>query len=253
MIDAATLFRNTLKIVFNTFIFCAISSIAGLPVIALTNAADSAEASLQAMLPDSCQFSGKFEQHKQLSGIPDPLVSSGQVFFSCHHGLIWQQLQPFNESVVYTNKGLHFRSTGSSGAENLEGPQHEVTANLLINLLGANIEAIIDDFSLLSPVERSNSTASQATPSMMLKPANDLLKRAMSSITIDKLSNDNIRIQFIDNLQQRTLIKLFNIDRTRTSTPDSLYRDCQQILRQGDVACSILHDPEWQSVKDFDR
>lgn len=199
---------------------------------------------LSSILPDTCIFSGRFEQQKTIAELSKPLLSSGQIFFSCHYGLIWQHQQPFEESMVYTLKQRHFRITDTARVIVLQGQQHKIIADLLINLLSADSQAIYKDFTVLADEQEDNET----TLRVVLVPESRFLKHAINTLSIEKSSVQSIKIELLDNLKQLTVIQLNNLKALSPSSVAGYAELCRQSLPGSQIACEVLADPEWYSI-----
>ena len=81
----------------------------------------SKEALLSNMFPTSCSFSGQFSQQKNIEGLPVPLISNGDFFFSCDLGLIWSTDTPFIEAILYANAANSYRINDKGDVTPLTG------------------------------------------------------------------------------------------------------------------------------------
>lgn len=150
-------------------------------------------------LPKQCHFSSKFEQTKTLATLPVPLLSSGELYFSCNYGLIWQTQRPIQEALILTKKNYHFQelTQGSEKSlQSLESLQTQFLSNLLIGLMSADQDYIRKTFNIEEVDKKS----------FQLIPLNNSLKRAIEKITIqnqreskelniDILQTDETKIQ----------------------------------------------------------
>ncbi len=196
---------------------------------------------LERILPDNCIFSGEFNQVKQLDKLPVPLSSSGQLLFSCHHGLIWKSIKPFNEDLIYTLKSTHFRVIENNEPIPLEGLQHHYLAKFLLSLLSANIESIQRDFDI--SLDQSN----RDTVAINLLPTNTYAKKGLDSISIKKTvaeTGDELSINIIDSKKQKTKINIVNINNAKNDSKDEMNLFCHTIFSQAESTCSILSSPQ---------
>ncbi len=196
---------------------------------------------LEHILPDHCIFSGNFNQLKQLAKLPVPLSSSGQLLFSCHHGLIWKSIKPFNEDLIYTLKNTHFRVIDNNGPIALDGLQHQYLAKFLLNLLSSDTESIQKDFDISLDQSNRNTTA------INLSPTNTYAKKGLNSINIKKTvteAGDKLTINIMDSKQQTTNINIFNINNAKNDSKDEMNFFCQAFFSQPENICPILSSPQ---------
>lgn len=201
------------------------------------------------LLPKQCVFSGAFTQQKTINTLPKPLSSEGIMFFSCKHGLIWKNIKPFPESLIYTSENVHFRNTESEQAIPLEGQQHYYLAKFLIDLLSANIESLNEQFSIESGSSENG---------LILLPNNAFIKKGLQSISIakeqeDKSKKESLVINIKDPKGQTTLLEINNLIVHSKTKKANIEGDCISATKNDkheENACNILSDPQrYQTIE----
>jgi outer membrane lipoprotein-sorting protein len=203
---------------------------------------DAFNTEIKNVLPDYCVFSGDFTQSRKIAALPTPLISSGKLFFSCQHGLIWNNEKPFAESLIYTSENLHFRKIESNDPTPLDGQQHYHFARFLLNLLSADINSIREQFSIKVKKE----VPKQEKTSVTLLPINNILKKGLSSILIEKIIQNEkelLSIAITDQKQQITTLNIENIIEHSKRKKEKIEHDCT-ILFENSAACNILSAPQ---------
>ena len=86
-------------------------------------------------LPTSdCSFAGSFEQSKSITGIDQPLNSSGKFYYHCRHGVIWATGEPVTEVLTVTRDGRGYFDNGE-GSKPLKSRQGRFLGGLLNGLM----------------------------------------------------------------------------------------------------------------------
>lgn len=194
---------------------------------------------LKQSLPDHCVFTGHFSQSKQIKALPVPLLSSGKLFFSCQHGLIWHNDKPFAESLIYTEKNLHFRTIPGTPAIPLSGPQHDYLATFLLDLLSANTKSIEEQFNI--DIIKSSAVETK----IQLLPSNAFIKKGLSSIQLKKTivnGEELLAITITDNKAQVTALNIGQLNTYSKQKKWDIGANCGQALANK-PACDILSDP----------
>ena len=188
---------------------------------------------LKSMMPKVCHLSGEFSQSKQIKTLPVPLVSKGAFVYSCDSGLIWKTHTPISESLVFSNKKLHFLVQDKFTIENLDGLQHHFLADLLLGLMSGNTGFIADEFEL--------SQLSDNQKSLILQPKNKMVKKAIQSVVLKKLDDSNknaLEIIITDKNQQTT--KIISSEKQRFANTDDFSIGCMSLSIP---SCKVLLDP----------
>lgn len=193
------------------------------------------------ILPNHCVFSGDYIQTKKISSLPTPLSSTGKLFFSCTHGLIWHNKTPFPESLIYTLDNLHFRKIENDPVIELDSQQHYYLAKFLLSLLGGDIKSIEQQF-LIETTKSENH--------IKLIPTNDMVKKGLDSITIEKKQENKNELLFItiaDKKLQTTALKIINITTYSKVKKDNIDVACSSALDDS-IACDVLSSPQTYHV-----
>jgi len=181
-----------------------------------------------------CVFAGKFTQTKKLQGLATPLQSSGAFYYHCQHGVIWSTTSPLNETLVLKRDGTGVMLVDSRSTK-LKSRQSRFLGNLINDLMGANISSLEKSF----VIERFSTT----TQKYMLTPKNRSLKRAIKSINIDLLSDEELSvgrviISIIDRNAQQT--EIHSIRDKVFSSEDEALPQCHSDTALSQQSCAQL-------------
>jgi len=196
------------------------------------------------ILPDHCVFSGTFHQEKEVEFLPQPLFSEGLLFFSCGHGLIWENIKPFPESLIYTSADLHYRSIPNESITPLESQQHYYLSKFLLNLLSADIDSIYQQFSTKKTYKEKNKNG------ITLLPKNKFLKKGLHSIILEKKINnkeESLLIKIKDSKENTTTLKIENPISYFRTKKEIIITECKKALNKDtnrEDACDILSNPQ---------
>jgi hypothetical protein len=97
-----------------------------------------------------CKYTASFKQERNFDELENPVVSTGRFLFSCNRGLLWEVHIPIPDTRVYTKARLNFRIKRNAEVTQLHNIAESHTANLLLNFLGGNTEALKKDFDLIN-------------------------------------------------------------------------------------------------------
>ncbi len=201
---------------------------------------------IEKILPSNCVFSGDFIQEKTIETLTTPLLSSGKLFFSCQHGLIWKTEQPFPESVIYTPVNLHYRHMPDEQVVPLNGPQHNYLANFLLDLLRADTASIQNNF-LIEVVESSTNEKR-----VMLSPTDSFIKKGLNNILLEKIHNNQetlLNITITDIKKQNTKISIKNFKIFSKDIKTDINNECLLSLKEN-ISCDIVANPLHYQVID---
>lgn len=219
--------------------------------ISLANAKTIDTALLSELLPQQCVFAGEFTQSRTLQNIPVPLISSGKLFFSCDGGLIWQTNIPITETLVYSKQKHYFQIQDDGQVQGLKTRVHAYLAQVLLSLMGADIEQLQQNFVVSDGVEEvsveKNQTKESNKQSMtaVLQPRNKRFKKFLREIVL--VHKDDIRtIEMINVDGQTTLVEISQPK--YFDEPVDVLSSCREFLGQQDKACDVLiHHKNYQS------
>ena len=177
-----------------------------------------------------CQFSGSFEQVKQLEGVDQGIVSNGVFFHHCDKGVIWSTTQPLIETLVMRRDGKGFVITDHE-EQQLESRQGKFLSSLLNSLMSGDQNTIEKQFELrISDIGI-----------IQLTPRKRSLKRAIKSITVQRShEKKTVNITIIDRNSQKTLI---NSVRTETYDNDFILDNCKKSISADSSICGLLLHP----------
>lgn len=177
-----------------------------------------------------CQFSGSFEQVKQLDGVDQGIVSNGVFFHHCDIGVIWSTTQPLIETLVMRRDGKGFVITDNE-EQQLESRQGKFLSSLLNSLMSGDQNTIEKQFELrISDIGI-----------IQLTPRKRSLKRAIKSITVQRShEKKTVNITIIDRNSQKTLI---NSVRTETYDNGFILDNCKKSISTDSSSCGLLLHP----------
>lgn len=147
---------------------------------------------------------GRFEQWRNLTGIPRPIRSSGRFIFWRDHGLYWETREPIFQSTTFTPDAIiYWQSTATTRqADRSSSPIQQQISRILLAVFGGDIRSLEKLFD-----SRWSSGPEQWT--VDLTPTAAAVKRVVQEITlaggdyVSRLSlnarnGDNTRIHFTD-------------------------------------------------------
>lgn len=203
---------------------------------AYSNDKTAAEA-LTEILPRHCLLSADFRQIRRLHELPAPLISSGQLFFSCHDGLIWKTDIPFNETLIYTLQNQHFQIKEDEQPQLLKSNLHDNIAKILLSFMSADKQYLEKNFTL------DNNSDGRKSTSITLKPKNKRLKRALNKITLQQQNNVNTMKMFNAN-QETTQIAISNMRHLDWENNSHTQSSCIEFGGKTSLACDVLLQPQ---------
>ena len=191
-------------------------------------------------LPKHCHFSAKFDQQKTLKSLPIPLKSTGQIYFSCNDGLIWETQAPIRESLILTRSEYQFKQQGllsqTNGLEVLDSIESRFLSRLLIGLMSSDKNYI----------EKTFEISSLNTAEFILKPKDQFISKAIKTVQIKhQVSPEvlSISINHTDDTQ-------VNIDTHNVIVLPNDNVHMQQCLDTGNPEqhCIALFDPAKMAI-----
>ena len=203
--------------------------------------ADSVAQLLKNVLPASCNFSSDFVQNKTISAIPKPISSSGQLLFSCNHGLIWQTQQPITDILIYNHRNIQLKSIDGSRYLTLNDIRHQQIAKLLISLMQADTETLLADF-IVEDLSQVPAT------SLSLTPKNAMAKKSIDTIVLTKDPQTDMLEIVINNANRQTIQLLINNNQTYANLNREQYsHTCKNTLALP-KACDVILNPDFYSA-----
>jgi len=155
-------------------------------------------------LPENeCSFAGNFVQKISMPALPDPILSEGEFFYHCQHGVIWSTTEPVQETLVLSQTGQTTIITPET-SKPLNSQPGKFLSSLLNSLMGGNVETLQTQFEI-EQVNTSNQT-------YLLTPKRHSLKRAVKKIFLSVIRSDDsgksnqVEIVILDRNDQATEI-----------------------------------------------
>jgi hypothetical protein len=102
-----------------------------------------------AELAATAQIRGKFIQRRYLSGLPRPLVSSGEFTLAREQGILWHTLEPFASEFLLTPHGMTLRDgTTETHLPNTERPALKTALEMFLAIFALDVERLAGSFEL---------------------------------------------------------------------------------------------------------
>ncbi|WP_189405634.1 outer membrane lipoprotein carrier protein LolA [Alteromonas halophila] len=204
-----------------------------------TGVSEEAEAQLlAAIFPDSCHFSGQFSQQKAVKGLPMPLKSRGDFYFSCELGLIWHTQAPFQEALLYANASDSYRVNERGDIEPLSGVAKYAMSNIFLRVLKGDT----DYFAQMFTVRRAENESGTE-----LLPDSAFMQKGIKRILISKQRDDNdavtLNIHIDDTTGQRTAVTINQITPYAINDKQAAYDQCRALYPSTRKWCRALRMP----------
>ncbi|WP_414829110.1 outer membrane lipoprotein carrier protein LolA [Alteromonas sp. H39] len=195
------------------------------------------EALLASVFPQSCHFSGKFVQQKTMEGLPVPLTSDGDFFYSCDLGLVWRTVTPFEEAILYVNSSNNYRIDESGELQPLSGIARYIMSSVFVKLLNGDTDYFLDAFSV-----------SEADgESVLLTPESDYMKKGLDRILFEKSNDDELGItlgiKVTDATGQVTSVNIDQIKEFDAEGKRDAFEKCESLYPENEELCRVLRSP----------
>lgn len=196
------------------------------------------EAALLAeIFPSGCHFSGHFSQQKTIQGVPVPLSSTGDFYYSCDLGLVWHTQTPFNEAILYVNSSNNFRADADGALTPLTGTTRYIMSNIFVRLLKGDTGYFIDEFAI-SPGEQSGRVT--------LRPESEYIRKGLDTIMVSKTTDQDkgvsLNIEVIDATGQLTNVVISAVEQYTINGKRAAYEQCES-LYSDTTWCQVLRSP----------
>ena len=219
-----------------------VSFLANFPAIsALRDGSNTALAEqdiLKEAFPSICHFSGNFEQKRQSKGLPIPLNSSGNFYYSCDLGLIWNTESPINDVLLYVNATTNFRVNENGDIESLSGAVRYAMSRIVLRLMRGDIAYFASEFEV---------SRSEEEGSILLLPESTFMKKGIKSIQLNKTmensSDTKLLITIRDLNEQNTSIEIKDIAEYRFEGERKAFEQCELLYPQPSLWCRVLRSP----------
>lgn len=180
---------------------------------------------------------GRFEQWRNLAGIPRPIRSSGRFIYWRNHGLYWETQEPISQASTFTlDTIIHWQpTTHSRQANRTSSPVQKQISRILLEVFGGDIQSLEKLFdSRWNPKPEPSAklwtvglTPKTATIKRVVEKITLSGENYISSLNLDASNGDTTRIHF-------TNIRAF----AHPATDDCQYFDLDSALCPGDKATS---------------
>lgn len=192
---------------------------------------------LASVFPQSCHFSGKFVQQKTVEGLPVPLSSDGDFFYSCELGLVWRTVAPFEEAILYVNSSNNYRMDESGELQPLSGIARYIMSSVFVKLLNGDTAYFLDAFS----VSEADAGA------VMLEPESDYMKKGLERILFEKNTDDELGItlgiKVTDATGQVTSVNIDQIEEFDAEGKRDAFEKCEALYQENEDLCRVLRSP----------
>ena len=195
---------------------------------------------LSAIFPPSCHFSGQFQQQKHVEGIAFPLVSSGDFFYSCDLGLVWNTQKPFQDAMLYANASASFRVNEQGEIEPLTGTARYIMSSVFIRLLEGDTAYFAEEFDV---------SFDSATGTTVLIPNGEFMRRGLQQIAVQKTPHENQQVSLhttiTDITGQNTVIRITETDNYLIDGKKAAFEECQKLYPSPLKWCRVLRSRDF--------
>lgn len=199
-------------------------SLIGLMMLALANWVLAADLDLLskigAQVEQQAVLRAEFTQTKHMAALKRPLVTSGRLVFSRHHGVLWQIEKPYRISYVLSeDRIVEIEADGARQERNRRDvPGLAQVGNVFRSVLGANAASLREVFEVVAEGDTSKWT-------IKLKPRQPQMAKFIKSLTlsgdrfveiirIEEATGDETQIRFRNpqgtDLPSASELSLFN-------------------------------------------
>ena len=198
---------------------------------------DDERALLAGIFPTSCHFSGQFLQQKNIQGLPVPLQSDGDFFYSCDLGLVWSTKAPFQEAILYVNSAKNYRIDEQGEIKPLTGIARYIMSNVFVKLLKGDVDYFADEFVVTATENQS----------IELKPESEFMQKGVESIQFSKTQSPELgvalMVDVIDATGQVTQVGIDEIIEHDIEGKRSAFEQCEKLYQDTTKWCSVLRSP----------
>ncbi|WP_100656149.1 outer membrane lipoprotein carrier protein LolA [Alteromonas flava] len=195
---------------------------------------------LAAIFPPSCHFSGQFQQQKRIQGLDFPLVSTGDFYYSCDFGLVWNTQAPFQDALLYANSSASYRVDAQGEIEPLAGTARYIMSNVFIRLLKGDTAYFAEEFDV------TRDTTTQAT---RLTPIGEFMRKGLQQIVVNPLADneqaETLHVVITDVTGQDTVIKIGDTVNYSFDSKKAAYEQCQQLYPSPLEWCRVLRSRDY--------
>ena len=192
---------------------------------------------LAEIFPSNCHFSGRFSQHKTIKGVPAPLTSTGDFFYSCSLGLVWHTQTPFTEAILYVNNSNNFKVNSNGDLSPLSGITRYIMSNIFVRLLKGDADYFTEEFAI--------SRGSQPG-TVILRPESEYIRKGLDTISINKTTDQNeevtLNIEVLDDSGQHTNVVISAVEQFNLDGKRAAYEQCKALYSDTSW-CQVLRSP----------
>lgn len=190
------------------------------------------------IFPTSCHFSGQFLQRKNINGLPVPLLSNGDFFFSCDLGLVWSTHSPVNEAILYINSSRSYRVNDEGNIYPLSSVTRYIMSKVLLRLLKGDIDYFAEEFLIMR---------SDDNEMLVLRPESQFMKKGIDSIQFKKevgIEDEvSLRVIVTDITGQNTELNIEGIKEHQIDGKDQASEQCEMLYPDTLQWCKVLRSP----------
>ncbi len=152
--------------------------------------------------------SGSFTQHRTLKVLKKPLISHGRFIFDYRLGLVWQQTQPFETTLILKEGELiqidsaGRRQVSQAGSNQGAAAIAQTMPKLLSALLSGNLSDLSEHFNLYLKADDTRSEPQEGEPAhwqLGLIPKDPLLVKAIPQMVLEGGEQVSALILLSDN------------------------------------------------------
>lgn len=193
---------------------------------------------LASVFTKSCNFSGSYQQKKQLKNLPMPLISSGDFFFSCDLGLAWRTRSPIEETIIFVNAANSFSISSNGDITPLSGIALYSLSNVFFRLLNSDFDYFSNEFAISIGPDSNKIT---------LVPESKLMQKGINHIAVQKALNTEgqvkVEVQIVDVNEQATQLTLNDLTEYDIKGRKAAFKQCEQVLNDKSL-CQLLRSPK---------
>lgn len=190
------------------------------------------------IFPTTCHFSGQFLQQKRIEGLPVPLRSDGDFFFSCDLGLIWSTQSPFKDALLYVNASRNYRINERGEIEPLSGIAHYSMSKIFLRLLRGDTDYFANEFAVSEVPE---------TGVIELRPESGFMQKGIERIDFKKNQSlehgVSLQVNVVDATGQVTQVSIDKITEHEIEGKRNAFEQCEKLYPSTSKWCEVLRSP----------
>ncbi|MGX9416875.1 LolA family protein [Vibrio sp. WJH972] len=168
--------------------------------------------SIISMVSSQPQQMGTFLQEKNISGLSQKLLSSGEYFIEAgeletNNGIVWQQNQPFDDLLVVKNQQLYTKSGDGLKLQNVPTNVVSLMTDIFSGLMTGNVTNLQNQFDV-AVNDSDILTTDDAEWSLTLKPKSTPLDSIFELITLSGKDSELNSVRLLEVSGDSTNIEL---------------------------------------------